>query len=157
MTVRMRGLRAPLALAILVAAATGADARGRRRRSYDTVELAVIRQNPTAFIGKRIAFDCFFAKLGRIYQPYQTPFVAEQFLNFHVWEPGTKLWDNRERRKAFLFCYLPRDLDKHFDYITGRRMYESIRVFGRVAVVYAEQPWLEVEDIEPSGMPSVPK
>ena len=157
MTLRMRGLRVPLALAILVTVATGADARGRRRRSYDTVELSTMRQNPTAFIGKRIAFDCFFAKLGRIYQPYQTPFVAEQFLNFHVWEPGTMLWDNKERKKAFLFCYVPRDLEKHVDYIMRRRMYEAIRIFGRVTVVYAEHPWFEVEDVEPSVMPGIPE
>ena len=157
MVVRIRGLKVWLAAALLAALAAEADARGRRSRSYETVELAAVRSTPRAFIGKRIAFDCFFAKLGRIYQPFHTPFVAEQFLNFHVWEPGTKLWDNKERKKAFLFCYVPRDLENQVDYVMRRSMYESLRVFGRVVVVYADQPWFDVEDVEPSVMSGIPE
>jgi len=146
---------AVLAAALSVVVAGEAQARGSRREAagYQHVKLATIRENPSAFIGKRVSFDCFFAGLGRIYQPFQTPFVPEQFLNFHVWEPGTRLWDNKERKNAFLFCYVPRDLEKHVDFLMRLDMYQAIRLFGLVSVVYAGQPWFEIEDVEWSPMP----
>lgn len=145
--------RAALAIcALLVVRANDASARGSRRQAagYEAVALETIRGNPRAFIGKRVSFDGFFAGLGRIYQPFQTPFVPDQFVNFYVWEPEMRLWDNRERKNAFLFCYVPRDLDKQASYIMSREMYDAVRIYGRVLVVYVGQPWFEVEDIEPS-------
>jgi tetratricopeptide (TPR) repeat protein len=150
-------LKTVLVAVVITASTTDALARGSRRQtgSYETIGLKALRANPKAFIGKRISFDCFFAGLGRIYQPFQTPFVAEQYLNFHVWAPGTKLWDNKDRRNAYLFCFIPRDLEKQTNYIYKRDTYESIRVFGRVTVVYADHPWFEVDDVEASAMPSI--
>ncbi len=157
MLARGTWLKTALVLAAIAGSATDSFARGGRRMtgSYETIELAALRANPKAFIGKRISFDCFFAALGRIYQPFQTPFVAEQYLNFHVWEPGTKLWDNRDRRNAYLFSFIPRDLEKQTNYVLKRETYESIRLFGRVTVVYADHPWFEVDDVEASAMPSM--
>ncbi|MHC5057559.1 MAG: tetratricopeptide repeat protein [Planctomycetota bacterium] len=157
MLARGTWLKTALVVAVIAGSATDALARGSRKQtgSYETIGLAALRANPKAFIGKRLSFDCFFAGLGRIYQPFQTPFVAEQYLNFHVWEPGTKLWDNKDRRNAFLFCFLPRDLDKQTNYIMKRQTYETIRIFGRVTVVYADHPWFEVDDVEASAMPSI--
>jgi len=157
MLARGKWLKTALVMAVIAGGATDALARGSRKQtgSYETIGLAKLRANPKAFIGKRISFDCFFAGLGRIYQPFTTPFVAEQYLNFHVWEPGTKLWDNRDRRNAYLFCFIPRDLDKQTNYIMKRQTYETIRIFGRVTVVYADHPWFEVEDVEASAMPSI--
>jgi tetratricopeptide (TPR) repeat protein len=157
MLARGTWLKTALVAAVIAGSATDALARGSRKMtgSYETIGLADLRANPKAYIGKRISFDCFFAGLGRIYQPFQTPFVAEQYLNFHVWEPGTKLWDNRDRRNAYLFCFIPRDLDKQTNYVMKRETYESVRLFGRVTVVYADHPWFEVEDVEASAMPSI--
>jgi tetratricopeptide (TPR) repeat protein len=148
--------RAACAAAVVAAFSTPAHARGSRRRvaGYQEVELATVRSIPRAFIGKRVSFESFFAGLGRIYQPFQTPFVAEQYLNFHVWAPGTRLWDDDERRDAYLFCYVPRSLDKQASYIMSLRPYDSIRLFGVVSVVYDDQPWFEIEDVEASPMPS---
>jgi len=150
-------LKAALALAVITGGATDALARGSRKQTgnYETIGLKDLRLNPKAYIGKRISFDCFFASKGKIYQPFQTPFVAEQYLNFHVWEPGAKLWDNKDRRNAYLFCFIPRDLEKQTNYIMKLKTYESIRLFGRVTVVYAGHPWFEIDDVEPSAMASI--
>jgi len=150
-------MKAAVALAVITGGATDALARGSRKQTgnYETIGLTDVRANPKAYIGKRISFDCFFASKGKIYQPFQTPFVAEQYLNFHVWEPGAKLWDNKDRRNAYLFCFIPRDLEKQTNYIMKLGTYESIRLFGRVTVVYADHPWFEVDDVEPSAMPSI--
>jgi tetratricopeptide (TPR) repeat protein len=160
MAVRTWGMR--LSLAALLAGALAvfhvedASARGSRRQTagYQEVSLATMRANPRAFSEKQVCFDAFFAGLGRIYQPFQTPFVSDQFLNFHVWERETHLWDNKDRKNAYLFCYVPRDLDKQASDVMGAKMYDAIRIYGRIVVVYAGQPWFEIEDIEPSDVKS---
>jgi tetratricopeptide (TPR) repeat protein len=160
MVVRTWGVRLSLAAllvgALVVFHVDDASARGSRRQAagYQEVSLAAIKANPRAFKEKQVCFDAFFASLGRIYQPFQTPFVSDQFLNFHVWERETQLWDNKERKNAYLFCYVPRDLGKQASEIMGAKMYDAIRLYGRVVVVYAGQPWFEVEDIEPSDAKS---
>ena len=160
MAVRTWGVRLSLAAllagALVVLHTEEASARGSRRQAagYQKISLAAMRANPRAFKEKQVCFDAFFASLGRIYQPFQTPFVNDQFLNFHVWERETRLWDNKERKNAFLFCYVPRDLDKQASNIMGAKMYDAIRLYGRVVVAYAGQPWFEVEDVEPSDAKS---
>lgn len=136
----------------LALVAPPALARGERRRvaGYQQIELKDMLGNPSAFVGKRVSFDAFFAGLGRIYLPFQTPFVVDTHLNFRVWPPGTRLWDAEARKDAYLFLFVPREEERIANYVMRRKLYEAVRLHGKVVVVHDEKPWFEIEDIEPS-------
>ena len=113
------------------------------------VEMKNVRTHPYAFLDKLVTFDAYFAGLGSLYRPFNTPFIKDHYVNFRAWDVGSKLWLKQAREDAFVSLYCPRSKRNLTDFLQSLDVLSAVRIYGRVMVVYGGYPWVEVDRILP--------
>ena len=72
----------------------------------ETVKLEDVIESPRAYKGKEITFTCTFHRVSKIFNPYYTRFVPENYLNFAVWSNSSRLWKKEDYSQSFSFMFL---------------------------------------------------
>ncbi len=144
----MKRFAAAVLLSVLVAS-TPALARGVKRdvAAFLPVTMDDVLSHPLAFLDKPVVFDAYFAGLGDLYRPFQTPFIRDHYVNFRAWAVGSRLWLKEARENAFLSLYCPRWRGGLTDFLQSLEILSAIRIYGRVRIVYGGYPWVEVDAI----------
>lgn len=142
----------PIACLILcstVVAGTGPSGEGWWADLYEqeTVSLAQIVKNPTAFRDLDVTFVIQFQGLGTIENPFYTKFEKDRFMNFSAWADETPLWQKEEFKKNFNYLFVDR-MAKETEILANARTYQRFLVVGRVESVFRGQPWIEVKGMK---------
>jgi len=114
----------------------------------DDVALGELRANPMRFLGRRVRFVLQLDETAEAWNPYFSRFGPADWIAIQGWSdeaftweadvfesPAKRLFVRRSSRLVALVRRTPR--------------YGRFRVTARVREVFADEPWLEVESLEP--------
>jgi tetratricopeptide (TPR) repeat protein len=120
---------------------------------YSVVTLADLGASPRDFIGRKVVFEAYFARVTDLYPTFPTPFSRTDYVNFSVWPRGARLWRADEMRASYPYLYIARDsgglidanAEKPLVKLDALKKYDTIKVYGTVVLDNDGSSWVVVD------------
>ena len=134
--------------AIIIGSKAKAWSKPEKKSKAIVISLPEISKNSKLMAHEKVKIRCRFATCGTMFRKNDDIFTPENFENFSVWEDKIKFWDNAELKNVYPTLYVAKSNQKTIDKIRMLQRFTEIEITGTIESVYANMPWIRVENIE---------
>jgi hypothetical protein len=126
-------------------ATQGADDFGR---ATSAVSLAELREHPSLWLGRRVSFVLQVQRTEESWNPCLSRFGPGQWLSVRGWADEEFVWDEHVYADPATRIFVRRG-SHAAELVLRTPAYSRVAVTGRVREVFLDEPWIEIEALEP--------
>lgn len=111
--------------------------------NYAEVSLSRLQSNPSAYKNTRVEFTCILNKIEKLWAHFYTPFTADDYMAFSVWDVERMLWVKEDFVSDFPFVFIRKD-SEYLSTILHAPRFAVLKLSCIVQNDFNNIPWLEV-------------
>lgn len=115
-------------------------------RSYKSVSLERIRQNPEVYQNVHVKFRILLNRVGEIWSPFYSPFDFGNYVGFSGWEPDESIWTKRGIVNDFPFLFIS-NYHEDIEKVLEVPRFSLLEIKGTVSSSFSNKAWIEIRQV----------